>query len=98
MFQEPNLDNLLKALSSQTRRLIIQILSKSVLSGIDIYHEMKSKNKDCPNRESIYKELQKLVESKIIKKSYNPKEKEIQYELYYSKFTLDLASMEFKFL
>lgn len=83
------------ALKSETRRLIIIVLSEKPLSSVKVYRKLIGEFQVSLKRETIYKELEKLVDFKIIEKNYNQNMKEIQYELKYRKILIDLSKMTF---
>ncbi len=91
-----DLDKILFALKSSTRRDIIQILAKKPNSAIGVYLKAKENDPKTPRREAIYKELQKLVEIGLVEKKYNIEFKEIQYELLFSDFSLHFPDMGYK--
>jgi len=86
------LNELAKALSSETRLKIIKILSERELSALEVYEAYERAYKEGKHRESIYRELEKLVEANILKKVYNEKEKKIVYKLAIQKIIVDLPT------
>ncbi|WP_457550061.1 hypothetical protein [Archaeoglobus sp.] len=71
-----------KALSSITRLRLINIVSKfNGLTAIEIYKIYKDTYNDFKYRESIYRELEKLVDAKILKKEYDKDSKRLIYKL-----------------
>ena len=86
------LNELAKALSSETRLKIIKILSEKELSALEVHEVYERTYKEGKHRESIYRELEKLVEVNILKKIYNEKEKKIVYKLAIQKIVIDLPT------
>jgi len=69
-----------KIFSSKTRLRLIQLLSKDELTSKEIWEKFKGEYKDI-RRESIFRELEKLRKSNIIKRKYDEKKKQFVYSL-----------------
>lgn len=83
------------ALRSQTRLNILKILDKKSLRAIDVYNEYKVLfSSDAKHRESIYKELERLVDAGILNKRYDRNKKGIIYALRFQTIHIDLITGE----
>ncbi len=86
---------LLRALDSELRRELIKIAhEEGALDADGYYNEIVKKGFDIKYKESVYKELQLLVESELLEKYYDVKSKKIRYKLIVSKVIIDIRSME----
>ena len=86
---------ILRALDSEVRRELIKIaLSKGPLDADNYYNEILARNFQIKYKESVYKELQLLVEAELLDKYYDIKSKKIKYKLSANKVIIDLKSME----
>jgi len=91
-----DVEKVIKALNSKTRRKILKILStgpKNVKEISKILTEEYSVN--IKYRESVFKALEKLVEADLVEKFYK-KNKGILYRLKKEKITIDLVNEEVK--
>jgi len=87
---------IIKALDSETRRTLIQIIKNDPLTLSEIFDEIKNNNLlDIKHRESIYRALEKLVEAKIVKKFYI-QNKGLCYVLIVNQILLDIKNEEIK--
>jgi|Deesub1362B_J571_1020462.scaffolds.fasta_scaffold00647_13 DNA-binding transcriptional ArsR family regulator len=85
-----DVEKVVKALNSRTRRKILKILSegpKNVKEVSIVLREQYSAN--IKYRESVFKALEKLVEADLVEKFYE-KDKGIAYRLKRKKVTIDL--------
>lgn len=74
-----NIVNLLKSLSSETRIELLRIISeKGALSAAEAFREYSTRHKPI-RRESIYRELEKMVEAGILDKRYCKNSKRLLY-------------------
>lgn len=69
-----------QALSNPTRLHLVQIISESPRSSAEA-HRAYVKSYDDLQRESVYRELENLVDASILEKSYNNNGKKIEYSL-----------------
>lgn len=86
-----DVEKVVKALNSRTRRKILKILSegpKNVKEISIVLREQYSAN--IKYRESVFKALEKLVEADLVEKFYE-KDKGIAYRLKKKKITIDLT-------
>jgi len=86
-----DIEKVVKALNSRTRRKILKILSegpKNVKEISIVLREEYSAN--IKYRESVFKALEKLVEADLVEKFYE-KDKGITYRLKREKITIDLT-------
>jgi len=82
-----------KGLSNRTRVNLLKILSRESCSAVDAYRKYV-KLYDDKHRETIYRELEKLVDLKIIEKTYDEKEKQLLYSLPYEKICITIGKDE----
>jgi DNA-binding transcriptional ArsR family regulator len=84
-----------KALSSITRLRLIEIISEfEKLTATEVYNIYREKYNDSKHRESIYRELEKLVTAKILKKEYDDRTKRIVYKLHLSNIKINLQDLK----
>lgn len=80
----------IRALGSKTRLEIIKILGKKANTTTGVFREIsRSHTTSVQYRESVYRELEKLVEVGLVEKFYQ-KGVGISYRLIHQKITLDL--------
>lgn len=84
------LDDVLFALDLPTRKLIIQILVKEPMNVKGVVSELSKRGLAPKYRESVYKNLEKLVDCGIVEKFYD-REKGVCYRLVKSDLKIDLA-------
>lgn len=82
-----------KALSNPTRVNLIGIVAEEPCSAVEAYRSYIRKYEE-KKRESIYRELEILVDASILRKEYNNDEKEIQYRLAHERLMIDLPDGE----
>jgi Fe2+ or Zn2+ uptake regulation protein len=88
---------LAKILSSETRLRLIKILSNEKrLSAVEVYNIYKRLYDDVKHRESIYRELEKLVDVKILTKEYDKRMKKLVYKLHTKEIIIDLLNLQIK--
>ena len=86
---------LLRALDSELRRELIKIAyEEGALDADGYYNSVVARGFKIKYKESVYKELQLLVEAQLLEKYYDVKSKKIRYRLNASKVIIDLTSME----
>lgn len=86
---------LLRALDSELRRELIKIAyEEGALDADGYYNSVTKRGFKIKYKESVYKELQLLVEAELLEKYYDVKSKKIRYMLNASKVVLDLKNTE----
>lgn len=85
-----NLDDVLSALNLPTRRLIVHLLSVKPMNVKEVMSGLSNKGLKIKYRESVYKNLEKLVECGLVEKFYDEK-MGICYRLVKTNFKIDLA-------
>lgn len=83
-----------KALSNNTRVRLLQILSDESLSATEAKEKHNTRFDEDTRRESIYRELEKLVELGFLNKDYDSEEKSLVYTLRFDSITVYLDSGE----
>lgn len=81
-------------LSNPTRVRLIRLLSTESYSATEAYEVYNRSFEPSKHRESIYRELEKLVESGLVEKSYSESSKRLEYSLQYSAVSIDLANSD----
>ena len=85
-------DEISRVLSSRTNIRIIEILRSRRLASIEIFRIYKEKFGDIKNRETIYKAVEKLTDTDILRKEYNPDTKKLEYTIKNGRIILDLIN------
>ena len=86
-----DIEKVVKALNSRTRRKILKILSEGPKNVKEISIVLKEQySTNIKYRESVFKALEKLVEADLVEKFYE-KDKGIAYRLKRKKVTIDLT-------
>ncbi|HEC76541.1 MAG TPA: hypothetical protein ENI33_04705 [Thermoplasmatales archaeon] len=86
-----NFKKVIFALNSDTRLRIIQILDNCKNCGVmEILKNYTQLYNPQIHRETIYRELEKLVDAGIVEKKYDTKNKKIYYELKIKKLKIDI--------
>lgn len=78
-----------KALSNPTRLNLLHIVGEEPCSAAEA-HRAYIQDYEDKQRESIYRELEILVDASLLYKEYSNDEKEIQYHLSHEKLVIDL--------
>ena len=78
------------ALSNRTRVRLLQLLSEQSHSTQSACEEYNDKYSDSKHRESIYRGLEKLVESGLVRKEYESENKRLEYTLRVESLYVDL--------
>jgi Fe2+ or Zn2+ uptake regulation protein len=86
-------DKVISALNSELRREILKIISKEAMPVIQVLEELKKRKFDVKYRESVYRALEKLVDSGLVEKCYI-KEKGLCYQLKAKIVKIDLTKGE----
>ena len=88
-----NLNNFAAALRSRDRLAILQLIGSEELSAIEVHRKYSSKNPSTgKHRESIYRDLEMLVEVGLLEKKYDVKRKQITYSLKTKTVEIELPS------
>jgi len=88
-----DLQQVSQALSNPTRLKLIRLIRDSPCSSAEAHRRYVEKYED-KKRESIYRELENLVEASILLKDYESQEKEIRYSLSYTMFRVNLKELD----
>ena len=84
-----------KMISNKKRNTILQIIGqRKSITASECYTVFKRKYDQKVRREAIYRELECLRSNKLLKKSYNEKQKKLCYSLEIEKLVLDLRLMK----
>jgi Fe2+ or Zn2+ uptake regulation protein len=86
-------DKVISALNSEIRREILKIISKESMPVIQVLEELKRKGYRVKYRESVYRALEKLVDSELVEKCYI-KGKGLCYRLKFKSLKIDLEKGE----
>jgi Fe2+ or Zn2+ uptake regulation protein len=86
-------DKVISALNSELRREILKIISKEPMPVVQVLEELKKRKYDVKYRESVYRALEKLVDSELVEKCYI-KEKGLCYRLKVKSLKIDLTKGE----
>jgi DNA-binding transcriptional ArsR family regulator len=84
------------ALSNPTRVRLLQLLSEGDYTASSAHKAYNENFSDDKHRESIYRELENLVEHGFLDKNYEMNDKELQYSLRLERFEVNLANSEIK--
>lgn len=82
------------ALSNPTRVKLLQLLSDENYGASEAHKMYNQTFNEGKHRESIYRELEKLVDSDLVEKDYNQEEKRLVYSLAYESAKVDFANSE----
>ena len=85
-----NLQEVSQALSNPTRVNLIEMIGEQPLSA-SIAHKKYIETYEDKKRESIYRELENLVDASLVTKKYNTEEKKIEYSLTQEYLGIDLV-------
>lgn len=89
-----NIEAVGTALSNSTRVRLLRILSDSSHTASSAHREYDRRFSDGKHRESVYRELEKLVERGLVDKHYETESKELRYSLRCRRLELDLGESE----
>jgi len=84
------IDKVVTALNSKLRREILRIVSKQPMTVIQVLEELKEMKVEIKYRETIYRALEKLVDAKLVEKSY-VKEKGLCYKALGNRIIINTA-------
>jgi len=85
---------ILRALDSDLRRELLKIALEGSLDADKFYNEVVNRGFNIRYKESVYKELQTLVQAELVDKYYDVKSKKILYRLKAGRVVVDIKSME----
>jgi DNA-binding transcriptional ArsR family regulator len=85
-----HMEEVAKALSSETRLNILRILAEGEASAVHVYKLYNERFEDRRERATIYRELEMLYKCCFLVKSYNEGRKEIVYRLAARSINIDL--------
>ena len=80
------------ALSSDKRLKILNILSESDHTAVELYKKFTSKFDSRAHRETIYRDLEQLHQSGLITKSYDNIKKRLYYHLQTDEISINLVT------
>lgn len=86
------------ALTNPTRVRLLRLLSERDYSASSAHEEYNRRFGDQKHRESIYRELENLVEYGFLEKGYRTEKKELQYSLRCERLEVDLVTSEVEVL
>lgn len=81
-----------KALSNETRVKVLCLLADGPRSSIETYERYERKYEEGKHRETIYRELETLVDAEILTKEYNETAGQIEYRLKHRHLSVNLAA------
>lgn len=87
------IDKTISALNSKLRREILKIIAKEPMNVVQVLEELRKRKFDVKYRESVYRALEKLVDSGLAEKYYI-KGKGLCYKLKIKIVKLDLINGE----
>lgn len=87
-----DLQEVSQALSNPTRINLIQMIREDPMSA-SIAHKRYIESYEDKKRESIYRELENLVDASLVTKEYNTEEKKIEYSLAHEHLRVDLIQI-----
>lgn len=80
-----------KALSNETRVNILRLLDDDSYSSIETFERYEAEYAEGKRRETVYRELENLVEAGLLTKEYNQTAGQIEYELRFQRLLIDLG-------
>jgi len=86
------IEEVAKALSSETRLKILRLLAEGEASAVHVYKVYNERFSDRRERATIYRELEVLYKSNFLVKTYKEESKEIVYRLAARSINLDLIA------
>jgi Fe2+ or Zn2+ uptake regulation protein len=93
-----NESKVLNLLSVPTNRIILQKLSERPKTVMELFSELKKDPRiTIKNRESVYKDLEKMRLSGILSKSYDETQKNLYYSVKLKSVLIDLRTGEVLF-
>ncbi|WP_135851483.1 helix-turn-helix domain-containing protein [Halorussus salinus] len=82
-----------KALSSETRIKILDIVSENGHSSIETFEKYGEEYEDDKRRETIYRELENLVKAGLLSKEYDETDSQIVYRLKHQGLVINIDSV-----
>jgi DNA-binding transcriptional ArsR family regulator len=92
MFGTMEIEEVAKALSSDTRLKIIRLLAEGEASAVSVFKKYNERFSDRRERATIYRELEVLYKSNFLVKTYREDSKEIVYRLAARSINIDLIT------
>jgi DNA-binding transcriptional ArsR family regulator len=86
------IEEVAKALSSDTRLKILKLLAEGEASAVHVYKMYNERYSDRRERATIYRELEVLYKSNFLVKTYKEESKEIVYRLSARSINIDLVA------
>lgn len=86
------IEEVAKALSSDTRLKILKLLAEGDASAVHVYKMYNERFSDRRERATIYRELEVLYKTNFLVKTYREESKEIVYRLAARSISLDLIA------
>ncbi|USZ68737.1 hypothetical protein NGM10_03120 [Halorussus salilacus] len=80
-----------QTLSSETRIKIVRLLADSPDSAVGAFERYERQHEEGKHRETIYRELENLVDAQLVSKEYNDERGRIEYVLRYERLSVDLV-------
>jgi Fe2+ or Zn2+ uptake regulation protein len=81
---------IISALDSDLRREILKIVAKNPSTVLEVLQELRKRSFKVKYRETVYRAMEKLVDSGLIEKYYE-KERGLCYKISLSSITIDIA-------
>ncbi|MBC7092271.1 MAG: helix-turn-helix transcriptional regulator [Nitrososphaeria archaeon] len=85
-----------RALSSETRLKILKIIGSSSLTLSEITEKFNNSYHTHMYKESIYRELEQMVNAGILRKKYYQKDKKLKYEIAKKEIIINLGNLTVK--
>ena len=85
---------ILRALDSDLRRELLKIALEGPFDADGFYNAVINRGFNIRYKESVYKELQTLVQASLLDKYYDVKSKKILYRLKSGRVVVDIKTME----
>lgn len=85
---------ILRALDSDLRRELLKIAIEGPLDADGFYNRVIDRGFNIRYKESVYKELQTLVQAELIDKFYDVQTKKILYRLKSERVVVNIKTME----
>ena len=87
-----------RAISSERRLKVLTSIRDRKYSAIEIYKKINSESENRVHRETVYRDLEALVDAGLVMKDYDTLEKKIYYSVSGKKLYLNLVTGEAGFL
>ena len=81
---------IISALDNDLRREILKVLAEKPYTVLEVLNRLKRKGFEVKYRETVYRALEKLVDSELVEKSY-VKEKGLCYKLCLTHLTIEIT-------